>query len=142
MTLESLTLQQIVRFANSGDIERAEFGHRVLRLMNLAAQTVQRSWDIDEIRNLDKVLRANLANYRFVAHLLAEFFDRPVETVTVPPRMKTFKTWLRQIENADGEGTLSYFDIAATDEDHVRWICARTLPHCKVERIEQLAAAE
>jgi hypothetical protein len=126
MTLESLTLQQIVRWANSGDIDRAQFGHRVLRLMKLAAQTVQRSEDIDEIRNLDAVLRANLANEQFVSHLLAEF------------RWPLFRTWVR---NEGGE--LRYFDISATGYDHVRWICARTLPRdCKVERVELQTAAE
>ena len=75
MTLESLTLQQIVRFANSGDIDRAQFGHRVLRLMTLATNGSAEDTAVNDIRNLDEVLRKNLANEHFVAHLLGEFTD-------------------------------------------------------------------
>jgi hypothetical protein len=85
MTLESLTLQQIMRFANSGDMDRAQFGRRVLRLMNLAVKTTFTGEEVSEIRNLDEVLRKNLANVNFVSHLLAEFHGL-VQTVTIPAK--------------------------------------------------------
>jgi hypothetical protein len=69
MTLESLTLQQIVRFANSEDIDAAQFGHRVLRLMKLAVKNNPTDDDVRDIRNLDEVLRKDVANRDFVAHL-------------------------------------------------------------------------
>jgi hypothetical protein len=83
MTLESLTLQQITRFANSGDIDRAQFGNRVMRLMQLAVRNVLSSQDLNDLRNLNEVLRKNLANEHFVAHLLKEFYG-PVEVLAVP----------------------------------------------------------
>lgn len=73
MTLESLTLQQIVRFSNSGDIDVAQFGRRAARLMQLAINTTDE--DICELRDLDKVLRANLANPAFVAWLQQDVAD-------------------------------------------------------------------
>jgi hypothetical protein len=46
--------------------------------------------------------------------------------------MKLFRTWVCR------SGVLTFFDILATDPDHVRWICARTLPNdSTVEHIEE-----
>lgn len=71
MTLETLTLQQIVRYANSGDIDAAQFGVRALRLINLAVKRDPSDGDLRQMIDLDKTLRKDLANAAFVAHLEA-----------------------------------------------------------------------
>jgi hypothetical protein len=69
MTLETLTLQEIVRFANSGDIDTAQFGQRAIRLITLAAYREPTDEQLRETINLDKVLRKDLVNPAFVAHI-------------------------------------------------------------------------
>jgi hypothetical protein len=71
MTLENLTLQQIICLANSHDIDAAQFGARAAKLIQIASINRNNDEDLRWMRNADEVLRKNLANAAFVAHLHA-----------------------------------------------------------------------
>jgi len=66
----NLNVRQLLQLACSNDIDAAEFGHRALRWMALAAKDHRNDVEQRDIVNLFTVLNNNLCNDHFRAHLV------------------------------------------------------------------------
>jgi len=67
--INDLTIGTVAALAGSSDIDAAEFGHRVIRFLGLAAKHDRSGREFTDLLTLAKLLSENLNNEAFRAHL-------------------------------------------------------------------------
>ena len=94
MNIEDLSIKFVARCANADDIDVSQFGHRLLKFLNLAVRGVKPHEDIKWMRNAHEVLTKNLNNPAFMAHVYS-CIGQPIEVVQPGPSIEDFDAFVK-----------------------------------------------